>query len=124
MIKSILLAILTALAVLFFGEFASYWMLMIAIFLLALLLNPRPWAAFLAAGLALGISWFALMIWISAQSGSDLPNQMAVLMGIKSDNLLWLITGVLGFLIGGFSAMTGALFRILFERKETGIYKS
>ncbi|EOZ95687.1 hypothetical protein A33Q_3049 [Indibacter alkaliphilus LW1] len=50
--------------------------------------------------------------------------QMAELMGLKNDNLLWFATGVLGFLLGGFSGMTGALFRKVFERKDAGFYRS
>lgn len=124
MVKSLLFAILTVLAVLFLGKLTAYWVLMIVVALLAFLFNLRPWPAFFVAGLAFGLSWFALTIWISVQSESQLPEQMAKLMGVKNDNFLWLITGTLGFLIGGFSAMTGSFFRKIFERKEEGIYRS
>ncbi|PRY88429.1 hypothetical protein [Mongoliibacter ruber] len=124
MIKSFVLAILTSLVVLFLGKLAPYWVLMLLVSLLAIAINPRPWPAFFAAGFAFGLTWFVLTIWISVQSESNLPEQMAVLMGVKSDNFLWLVTGILGYLIGGFSAMTGSLFRKIFERKDMGIYRS
>lgn len=122
--KATLIALLTCLTVLLVGKIAPYWVLMVLVGFWSLIINPRPWTAFFSGGLAFGLSWFVLTIWISIQSESALPSQMADLMGVKNDNLLWLATAVLGFLIGGFSAMTGSLFRRVTERRESGIYRS
>ncbi|MBW3466341.1 hypothetical protein [Arthrospiribacter ruber] len=122
--KAILIAILTCLTVLLVGKIAPYWVLMVLVGFWSLIINPRPWTAFFIGGLAFGLSWFVLTIWISIQSESALPSQMADLMGVKNDNLLWVATAVLGFLIGGFSSMTGSLFRRITEKRDSGIYRS
>ena len=123
MARFLLLFLLVVFTVLILGAYLPYWALMILVSIQAFLVGARPGSAFLGSGLSFGISWFLLAIYISIQTDSELPAQMALLMGIKNDNLLWFATGILGFLIGGFSGLTGALFKKLFEKKYEGVYR-
>ncbi|MFD2203548.1 hypothetical protein [Shivajiella indica] len=115
--------LLVALTVFILGVYLPYWALMVVVAFLTFLVGARPVTAFFGGGLAFGLTWFLLAIYISMHTNSALPSQMATLMGIKNDNLLWFATGVLGLFLGGFSGLTGALFKKLFEKKYEGVYR-
>lgn len=123
MSRFFVLFILTALMVYFIGSFIPFWGLMILVALLAYLLGTSPVVSFFGAGLSFGLVWLSLSIWISIDSGSELPIKMAELMGLSNDNLLWLATGLVGLMIGGFSGLTGSLFNKVFEKRDQGIYR-
>lgn len=123
MARFLVMILLTSLMVFLVGQIVPFWALMIVIGLLALLIGQGPAAAFFAGGIGFGLTWFLKALFIAIQTSSNLPIQMAELMGIKNDNLLMFATFFLGFLIGGFSALTGALFKRLFEKKYEGVYR-
>jgi hypothetical protein len=118
------LFILVALIVYFLGNYLPFWGIMILVALVSYLIGASPGISFFGSGLSLGLVWLYLSIWISIDSGSDLPKKMAELMGLSNDNLLWFATGFIGFIIGGFSGLTGGLFRKVLEKQDKGIYKS
>jgi hypothetical protein len=118
------LFILVALIVYFVGIYFPFWVIMILVALIVYLVGASPGSSFVAAGLSFGLVWLLLSIWISIDSGSDLPLKMAELMGLSNDNLLWFATGLIGLIIGGFSGLTGSLFRKVLEKRDKGIYKS
>lgn len=122
--KFVLVFLLTALLVFIVGRFVPSWALMVLVLLVCFSLGIGPTKGFFAAGFGFGLTWLLLSIWISIDSESGLPKKVAELMGLKNDNLLWFGTGLLGFLVGGFSGLTGGLFRMIFERRESNIYKS
>jgi len=118
------LFILVALIVYFLGNYLPFWGIMILVALAAYWVGASHGISFFGSGLSFGLVWLSLSIWISIDSGSDLPIKMAELMGLSNDNLLWLATGLIGFIIGGFSGLTGSLFRKVLEKRDKGIYKS
>jgi hypothetical protein len=118
------LFILVALIVYFVGTYLPFWGIMILVALATYFIGASPGISFLSSGLSYGLVWLFLSIWISIDSGSDLPKKMAELMGLSNDNLLWFATGLIGFIIGGFSGLTGSLFRKVLEKRDKGIYKS
>ena len=120
--KFILLTFLTALIVLVFNPFLPFWAVMILIGALAALLGIKGIVAFFGGGLGMGLAWLGQSIYISTVSGSQLPEKMSELMGLGSDMSLFAATGLLGFLLGAFSALSGSLFTKFFERKPTNIY--
>jgi hypothetical protein len=122
--KFVLVFTLTAAFVVLVGSFAPFWVLMVLVGLTCFLTGIGPTKGFFSAGFGFGTAWLVLAIWISIDSESDLPKKMAELMSLKNDNLLWFGTGILGFLIGGFSGLTGSTFKKIFERRDTNIYKS
>lgn len=122
--KFVIVFLLTALLVGIVGKIVPFWGLMMLVSLLCFSLGIGPTKSFFAAGFGFGLTWLLLSIWISIDSESELPKKVADLMGLKNDNLLWFGTGLLGFLLGGFSGLTGGLFRKILERRETNTYKS
>ncbi len=123
MSKSILLFLTVALITYFLGPLFPFWVLMILIGIVSFFIGGRPMRSFFAAGLAMGLVWLGISLWISIKTTSGLPDQMAELMGLKKSNLLWVATALVGFLISGFSAMTGAFFRRFFKQKVDGYYR-
>ncbi|MGY6743463.1 MAG: hypothetical protein ACXIUQ_12065 [Cecembia sp.] len=121
--KFLIIFILTALTVLIIGPYVPFWVLMLVVAIFSYLVGAGAGRSFLGAGLAFGLVWFFLVIRILVGSNSNLPEHMASLMGLKNDNLLWFATALLGFLIGGFSAMTGALLKKLFQERHEGVYR-
>ncbi|WP_425639540.1 hypothetical protein ACPUEN_07860 [Algoriphagus yeomjeoni] len=120
--KFLLFAFLTAVLVILFNPFLPYWSVMILIAIFAALSGNKGAEAFFAGGFGMGLAWLSQSIYISTFSGSSLPDKMGELMGFGSEMPLLAITGVLGFLLGAFSAWTGSLFRKLFKRKPDNIY--
>ncbi|AFL84919.1 hypothetical protein Belba_2359 [Belliella baltica DSM 15883] len=124
MIRFIALLVFSALFMLFLGPFFSYPILMIGVFILAYLVGGNGAISFFAGGLSFGLVWLFQAFYIAVQTNSSLPDKMAELMGIGESNLLLVATGILGFLLGGFSALTGSLLRNLFKKKrDQGIYR-
>jgi hypothetical protein len=124
MIRFTALLILSALFILILGPFFAYPVLMIGVFILAYLVGGSGGISFFAGGLSFGLIWFFQAVYIAVQTNSSLPDKMAELMGLGESNLLWVATGLLGFLLGGFSALSGALLRNLLKKKrDQGVYK-
>lgn len=124
MIRFTALLILSALFILILGPFFSYPVLMIGVFILAYLVGGNGSSSFFAGGLSFGLIWLFQAIFISIHTNSSLPDKMADLMGLGESNLLWVATGMIGFLLGGFSALSGSLLRNLFKKKrDQGIYR-
>lgn len=120
--KFILLTFLTALLVIVCNPFMPYWSVMIGIGILAALTGNNGAGAFFAGGLGMGLAWLGQSIYISTVSGSHLPEKMGELMGLGSDITLFAFTGVLGFLLGAFSALTGSFLRKSLRRTPDNIY--
>ncbi|MHA7129366.1 hypothetical protein [Algoriphagus namhaensis] len=121
--KFIALTFLIVLVVGIVNPFFPFWIVMIAIGVVSALLGIASFAAFLAGGLGMGLVWIGQSFYLSIYSGSDLPQKMGDLMGLGSGMTLVAITGALGFLLGAFSAWTGAAFRQAITPKPTNIYR-
>jgi hypothetical protein len=115
--KPLILFVLVAILILLIGPHAPYWVLMIGVVLLSFLLGAGNVSSFLSAGFSFGLTWMALILYIMIKTGSELPKRIAELMGLGNDNLLLFGTAILGFLIGGFSGLTGTMLKKVLERK-------
>jgi len=120
--KFILVTFLSALLVIVFNPFLPYWEVMILIAILAALVDVRGAGAFFGGGIGMGLAWVGQSIYVSTISGSHLPEKMGELMGLGSEMALFVLTGILAFLLGAFSALSGSLFRKLFKRRPDNIY--
>ncbi|MDI1323078.1 MAG: hypothetical protein PSV36_10040 [Algoriphagus sp.] len=121
--RFIFLVIMTVILVVFLNPVLPFWVIMILIGALAGLIGLKGAESFLAGGLGMGLAWLGQSLYISVSTGSPLPNRMGELMGLGSGMTLAGITAVLGFLLGGFSAMTGSLLRNLLMRKPDNLYR-
>ncbi|MCR9015458.1 hypothetical protein [Aquiflexum gelatinilyticum] len=115
--KSLLLFVFVSILVLVAGPYMPYWVLMIGVAVVSFFIEAGKMPTFISAGLSFGLTWLALTVYISIRTNSVLPKRMAELMGLDNDNLLFLGTGILGFLIGGFGGLVGTMVKKLLDRK-------
>ncbi len=116
--KFALMLIVYAAITLILGPIWSYWVLMLFWAITGALFGGGAARAFFSAALAVGLVWIGQSFWITWSTASPLPEKMGEIIGGVSKGILMGITGVMGFLIGGMSALTGNRFRKLFEKKR------
>lgn len=122
MIRFFAQLIVVFLIVYFLGGLFSFWIAMLLVGFAALLILENHVAAFFATGLGFGIAWLSKAFVITVSTASQLPQQMADLMGISNENLLFVGTYLVGFLLGGFSGLTGTTLKSVFQNKREGYY--
>ena len=110
--KFIASLILTAL--LSFGVclYLPWWSIAIAAFIVAALIPQKPGKAFLTAFIALFLLWGGFSFWLSNNNEHLLAHKVSLLI-LKMDSpyLLILVTALIGGLVAGFAALTGAFLR-------------
>jgi hypothetical protein len=121
--RFILLTVLTTLLVVFLNPVAPYWAVMVGIVIISALLDPNGIGGFLGGGLGMGLTWLGQSIYLGVITSSSLPDNMGELMGLGTGMTLIAITGVLGFLLGGFSGLSGVMLRRILQKTPTNIYK-
>jgi hypothetical protein len=89
--------------------FFPWYTIAIAAFILGYALKSQ--ANFLAGFLAIGVLWIA-KAWLTDSVGdSDLANRVAHIFTLPNKSLLYAFMALVGGLVGGFAALTGALLR-------------
>lgn len=121
--RFILLTILVVLLVVFLGPIVPYWILMIGIGILSALILPTGFGGFMGGGLGMGLTWIGISIYLGLTTASPLPDKMGELFGGVSGMTLVGVVGVLGFVLGGFSGLSGVLFRKMIIPSPKNIYK-
>jgi hypothetical protein len=108
-IISIILIVILSLAL---GLYLPWWSIAIAAFIVAMAVQLKPGYAFLSGFLALLFFWSSLAWFISIKNDHILAHKISLLI-LKVDNpfLLIIVTGVLGALLAGLSALSGSLLR-------------
>jgi hypothetical protein len=118
--KTVTAAILTALLSFGLGLYLPWWTAAIAAGLVALVLNLRPGAAFLAGFAGVFLLWGALA-WLRS-SGNDhiLAHRMSAFI-LKKDSpmMLMLLASLAGGLTAGLGGLTGSLARNLNKKSQT-----
>ncbi|MEX0883065.1 MAG: hypothetical protein WDZ72_06275 [Cyclobacteriaceae bacterium] len=107
--------VLSALISLILGPYLVYWVLMLIIAGMAALIKGPAFLSFVAGAIGVGSVWVLVPLFIWSGSDSDLPEKIAAIMGMGNSALLVGISGLIGFFIGGSSALAGNLFGKLFE---------
>lgn len=120
--KFLLFTLLSTLVVVFLNSVAPYWLVMVAITVLAALIHPSNWGGFFGGGVGMSMAWLGQTIYISAVTSSTLPDKIAAIMGLGSGTSLVVLTAVLGFVLGGCSGLLGVMFRNLIQKKPTDVY--
>ncbi|MBD3628789.1 hypothetical protein [Cyclobacterium sp.] len=110
--------VINALLAYILGPYIPYWMLMIIIALVAIWVKGPAFLAFFAGALGVALVWLIMPLLIWSVSGSALPGRFAQILDISNSSLLVGITALMGFLIGGSSALTGNLLGKLFSKNH------
>jgi hypothetical protein len=121
--RFILFILVTIGIVVFLNPIFPYWVIMILIGIVSALLGLSGLQGFLAGGLGMGLAWLGQAIFISTTTGSALPNKIGELMGLGSGMTVAGLTAIIGFLLGGFSGLTGSLLRNLVRKKPDNLYR-
>lgn len=121
--RFILFLLFTIGIVVFLNPFFPYWVIMVLLSIVSAMFGLIGLQSFLAAGLGMGLAWLGQAIFISTTTGSSLPNKIGELMGLGSGMTVVGVTAIIGFLLGGFSGLTGSLFRSLFRKKPDNLYR-
>jgi hypothetical protein len=89
--------------------FLPWWTLAIGAFVVAFLFDNKSFPAFAAGFLGVILLWLSVAAYISMVTDSILTSKLNQLLPINS----FVITALVGGLVGGLSALTGSLFRKL-----------
>lgn len=89
--------------------FLPWWTLAIGTFVVAFVLDRSGWASFAAGFLAISLLWLMVAGYITFVTDSILTHKLNQLLPINS----FVIMALVGGLVGGFGALTGAYFRKL-----------
>jgi|SRR5690606_38880166 hypothetical protein len=89
--------------------FLPWWSIAIAGFIGGFAFRSK--SNFTAGFLAIALLWFVHAFIIDLQASAPLSEKIATLLMVKSKFVLFLITAVIGGLVGGFATLTGALLK-------------
>jgi hypothetical protein len=94
-----------------------WWGFAVSSFLIGALLYQSAGKAFLSGFLGLFLFWAGMATWIDMQNQHLLSKKVALIFPLQGSYvLLIIVTGVLGGLIAGFSAMSGSYLRRFTEK--------
>ncbi|MDO6437306.1 hypothetical protein Q4534_07815 [Cyclobacterium sp. 1_MG-2023] len=118
--KFIVHMLVIALIAFLLGSIVPYYVMMMLIGAVSAWFRGAAFLAFIAGAIGVASVWVIAPLVIWSVSGSDLPDKFSQIMGFSNGTILVGITGVLGFLIGGFSALTGNFLGKLFRERNAG----
>jgi hypothetical protein len=108
-----ILATLLTLALSFIsGLFLPWWGIAIVALLVAILVRQIAGLSFLSGFLGVFLLWAGLAWWIDSKNNSILSERIAHVLPLGGNSmLLILVTGLVGGLVAGFAALSGAYLR-------------
>ena len=117
MIKFILQTLLTVLLGFFAHQFFPFWAIAAVAAVVGLLFRYENSASGFGAGfLAALLLWGGYAAWLDIANKGVLSGKMGEVFQLGGSYLVFL-TGILGGMLGGFGALTGALARKMFEQR-------
>ncbi len=110
--KFLTATILTAILAFISGLFLPWWGMAITSLGVAVLVHQKGGKAFLSGLLGVFLLWAGLAWWIDMKNNGILSKKIATILPLGGNTiLLILVTGLIGGLIAGFSAMSGSFLR-------------
>ncbi len=101
------------------SQFLPWWSVMVASFITALAFSLKKMAVFLVPFLAIMAFWIVYSFWLSSANDFILAKKIAVLLPLKGNAyLLILVTGIIGGIAAGFSAVFGKECSLLITKKK------
>ena len=103
------------------GIYLPWWSIAIIAFLVGIFIRQTLMKSFLAGFLGIFILWAVVSLWIDVKNGSILSHKIAALFPLGgSSGLLIMLTAVIGGIVGGFAALTGA--SVYPKKKRYGLH--
>ena len=96
--------------------FLPWWFVAVIAFFAAIFLGKKPGRAFLAGFFAVFLAWSLLALFKSMPNDNILATRVAHLMQLPNWILLLVVTGIIGGLVGGMAALSGALIRKAYKK--------
>ena len=91
--------------------FLPWWIIALIEFSTAFFMNKKPGISFLSGFAAVFLAWTILALLKSVPNDNMLAERVAKLFQLPNWILLLLVTAFIGGLVGGMSALSGALFK-------------
>ena len=118
--KNILNFFTTLILAFLLSQFLPWWSVMIAAFVTAFVFSLKKSAVFFVPFLAIALYWMVYAFGLSSANDFILAKKIAVLFPFHGNAyLLTLVTGAIGGVAAGISAVFGRQCRILFGAVET-----
>ncbi len=115
--KTLINFIVTLLIAIILSQFLPWWHVMVAGFVSALFFSLSRTAVFYIPFLAIFLFWIVYAFWLSNANDFILVQKIAVLLPLGGSSiLLLLITGLIGGLAAGVSALLGKQCSLLIKR--------
>tara|TARA_R110001583_G_scaffold193521_1_gene362140 strand:- start:63 stop:416 length:354 start_codon:yes stop_codon:yes gene_type:complete len=109
--------ILTILVAIIVSQFLPWWSVMISAFLTSIFLSLKKSAVFFVPFLAIALLWMVHAFYLSNANNFVLAKKIAVLLPLNGNiTLLILITGIIGGIAAGASAIFGKQCLINFKK--------
>jgi hypothetical protein len=89
--------------------FLPWWTLTIGAFAIGFLFASNGWKSFFAGFLGIGLLWLGMSLYIDITTQSVLTEKVARLFPTKTTPLLFVITSLVGGLVGGLASLTGSI---------------
>ena len=98
---------ITAIICFMFQKLFPWWTMPIGAFLVGFVFSNTGFKSFLAGFIAVGLVWVGLVFYIDNATQSILTDKVSQLFPIN----IFVLTGLIGGLLGGFASMTGSLLK-------------
>lgn len=108
------IAVLTYIIYLIF----PWWTIPIAGFLVGLFFRLKGITSFLSGLLGVGLVWLILVVTKDAGNDINIASSMGELLGGASSAVVYIITTLIGGIIGGLGMMTGGRCRLSFNHRQ------
>ena len=95
--------------------FLPWWIIAVVAFSAAFFMNKKPGISFLSGFAAVFVAWTILALLKSIPNDNILAERVAKLFQLPNWILLLLVTALIGALVGGMAALSGALVKKAFK---------
>lgn len=99
--------IITAVVCFMFQKLFPWWSMAIGAFLVGFVFSDSGFISFLAGFIAVSLLWLGLALYIDSSTQSILTDKVSQLFPLN----LFLLTSIIGGLVGGLASMTGSLLK-------------
>ncbi len=95
----------------FLQAFLPWWILAVVAFIVSSILLEKGWLGFIAGFIGVIIPWFIYSMYLNNQNNGILSEKIANLMSLPNQSVLLLVVMLIVGMVGGMSALSGALLR-------------